>query len=138
MRRLTAALVLLALLLTGCVWSRRSVEKVCTEAAEALHAGELDRARAIWEEVSRCSALCSPTRRLTRPVCSSSGLRQRMTERATKICSTVRSCSPGCTIFPRWKRRPCAIYCKACRKNCAFRQALYCENAGKMVCSCQR
>ena len=50
MRRLTAALVLLALLLTGCVWSRRSVEKVCTEAAEALHAGELDRARAIWEE----------------------------------------------------------------------------------------
>ena len=41
MRRLTAALVLLALLLTGCVWSRRSVEKVCTEA---------DRARAIWEE----------------------------------------------------------------------------------------
>lgn len=117
MRRLTAALVLLALLLTGCVWSRRSVEKVCTEAAEAL---------------------CSPMRRSTRPVCSSSGLRQRMTERATKICSTVRSCSPGCTIFPRWKRRPCAIYCKACRKNCAFRQALYCENAGKMVCSCQR
>ena len=50
MRRLTAALVLLALLLTGCVWSRRSVEKVCTEAAEALYAGELDRARAIWEE----------------------------------------------------------------------------------------
>ena len=46
MRRLTAALVLLALLLTGCVWSRRSVEKVCTEAAEALYAGELDRARA--------------------------------------------------------------------------------------------
>ena len=39
MRRLTAALVLLALLLTGCVWSRRSVEKVCTEAAEALYAG---------------------------------------------------------------------------------------------------
>ena len=39
MRRLkapVAALVLLALLLTGCVWSRRSVEKVCTEAAEAL------------------------------------------------------------------------------------------------------
>ena len=35
MRRLTAALVLLALLLTGCVWSRRSVEKVCAEAAEA-------------------------------------------------------------------------------------------------------
>ena len=50
MRRLTAALVLLALLLTGCVWSRRSVEKVCTEAADALYAGELDRARAIWEE----------------------------------------------------------------------------------------
>ena len=50
MRRLTAALVLLALLLTGCVWSRRSVEKVCTEAAEALYAGELNRARAIWEE----------------------------------------------------------------------------------------
>ena len=49
MRRLTAALVLLALLLTGCVWSRRSVEKVCTEAADALYAGELDRARAIWE-----------------------------------------------------------------------------------------
>ena len=41
MRRLTAALVLLALLLTGCVWSRRSVEKVCTEAADALYAGEL-------------------------------------------------------------------------------------------------
>ena len=50
MRLLTAALVLLALLLTGCVWSRRSVEKVCTEAADALYAGELDRARAIWEE----------------------------------------------------------------------------------------
>ena len=47
---------------------------------------------------SRCSALCSPTRRSTRPVCSSSGLRQRMTERMTKICSTVRSCSPGCII----------------------------------------
>lgn len=138
MRRLTAALVLLALLLTGCVWSLRSVEKVCTEAAEALYAGELNRARAIWGRRSRCSALCSPTRRSTRPVCSSSGLRQRMTERMTKICSTVRSCSPGCIIFPRWKRRPCATYCKACRKNCAFRQALCCENAGKMVCSCQR
>ena len=50
MRRLTTALVLLVLLLTGCVWSRRSVEKVCTEAAEALRAGELDRAHAIWED----------------------------------------------------------------------------------------
>lgn len=28
MRRLTAALVLLALLLTGCVWSRRSVDVI--------------------------------------------------------------------------------------------------------------
>ena len=134
MRRLTAALVLLALLLTGCVWSRRSVEKVCTEAAEALHAGELDRARAIWEEAQPLLGALLPHEEID----ETGLLFERMTERATKICSTVRSCSPGCTIFPRWKRRPCAIYCKACRKNCAFRQALYCENAGKMVCSCQR
>ena len=128
MRRLTAALVLLALLLTGCVWSRRSVEKVCTEAAEALYAGELDRARAIWEEAQPLLGALLPHEEID----------ERMTERMTKICSTVRSCSPGCIIFPRWKRRPCATYCKACRKNCAFLQTLCCENAGKMVCSCQR
>ena len=132
MRRLTAALVLLALLLTGCVWSRRSVEKVCTEAAEALYAGELDRARAIWEEAQPLLGALLPHEEI-----DETGL---LFERlaAAKICSTVRSCSPGCIIFPRWKKRPCATYCKACRKNCAFRQALCCENAGKMVCSCQR
>ena len=137
MRRLTAALVLLALLLTGCVWSRRSVEKVCTEAAEALHAGELDRARAIWEEAQPLLGALLPHEEID----ETGLLFERLAaahDGTTKICSTVRSCSPGCTIFPRWKRRPCAIYCKACRKNCAFRQALYCENAGKMVCSCQR
>ena len=138
MRRLTAALVLLALLLTGCVWSQRSVEKVCTEAAEALHAGELDRARAIWEEAQPLLGALLPHEEIDETGLLFERLRQRMTERATKICSTVRSCSPGCIIFPRWKRRPCATYCKACRKNCAFRQTLYCENAGKMVCSCQR
>ena len=112
MRRLTAALVLLALLLTGCVWSRRSVEKVCTEAAEALHAGELDRARAIWEEAQPLLGALLPHEEID----ETGLLFERLAARATKICSTVRSCSPGCTIFPRWKRRPCAIYCKACRK----------------------
>ena len=50
MRRLTAALVLLALLLCGCVWSARSVERVCKNASDALRTGDLAAAHAIWED----------------------------------------------------------------------------------------
>lgn len=50
MRRLTAALVLLALLLCGCVWSARSVEQVCKNASDALRTGDLAAAHAIWED----------------------------------------------------------------------------------------
>ena len=138
MRRLTAALVLLALLLTGCVWSRRSVEKVCTEAAEALHAGELDRARAIWEEAQPLLGALLPHEEIDetgllfeRLAAAHDGTGdENLLDRAELLARLHH--------LPEMERRPCAIYCKACRKNCAFRQALYCENAGKMVCSCQR
>lgn len=50
MRRLTAALVLLALLLCGCVWSARSVERVCKNASDALRTGDLAAEHAIWED----------------------------------------------------------------------------------------
>lgn len=50
MRRLTAAFVLLVLLLSGCIWSARSVERVCQRAASALLAGDPETAHAIWED----------------------------------------------------------------------------------------
>lgn len=113
MRRLTAALVLLALLLCGCVWSARSVERVCKNASDALRTGDLAAAHAIWEDAQPLLGALLPHEEIDETGLLLSGSRPPRRITATSAASTAPSCSRGWGICRRWKKQLCGIFFNA-------------------------